>query len=68
MTTPQPYPIRTASATAPAAPRAASTAPAIAPPARHDETTRTRWMATAHDLFPAVVAGLVAVLISYAGP
>ena len=25
-------------------------------------------MATAHDLFPAVVAGLVAVLISYAGP
>lgn len=68
MTTPQPYPIRTASATAPAAPRAASTAPAIAPPARHDETTRTRWTATAHDLFPAVVAGLVAVLISYAGP
>lgn len=68
MTTPQPYPIRTASATAPAALRAASTAPAIAPPARHDETTRTRWTATAHDLFPAVVAGLVAVLISYAGP
>ncbi|WP_082615306.1 benzoate/H(+) symporter BenE family transporter [Acidovorax sp. Root267] len=28
----------------------------------------TNWMATAHDLFPAVVAGLVAVLISYAGP
>lgn len=27
-----------------------------------------RWMAAAHDLFPAVVAGLVAVLISYAGP
>lgn len=68
MTTPQPYPIRTASATAPAALRAASTAPAIAPPARQDETTRTRWTATAHDLFPAVVAGLVAVLISYAGP
>lgn len=68
MTTPQPYPTRAASATAPAAPRAASTAPAIAPPARHDETTRTRWTATAHDLFPAVVAGLVAVLISYAGP
>ncbi len=68
MTTPQPYPTRAASATAPAVPRAASTAPAIAPPARHDETTRTRWTATAHDLFPAVVAGLVAVLISYAGP
>ncbi|RQO79265.1 benzoate/H(+) symporter BenE family transporter [Acidovorax sp. FJL06] len=29
---------------------------------------RTHGMATAHDLFPAVVAGLVAVLISYAGP
>lgn len=26
------------------------------------------WAAKAHDLFPAVVAGLVAVLISYAGP
>lgn len=40
----------------------------MAPPARHDKTTRTRWTAAAHDLFPAVVAGLVAVLISYAGP
>lgn len=37
-------------------------------PSAVGRTSGSAWAATTHDLFPAVVAGLVAVLISYAGP
>jgi benzoate membrane transport protein len=37
------------------------------PPAPAAVPVRTTWQHT-HDLFPAVLAGLIAVLISYAGP
>ncbi|PTT20017.1 benzoate transporter [Acidovorax sp. HMWF029] len=43
-------------------------APATTPHHRPAGGARLRALATAQDLFPAVVAGLVAVLISYAGP
>ena len=69
MTT-QHHPTHPSPVLATASTRIAGTAPATTGPVPvlPDPATRTRWMATAHDLFPAVVAGLVAVLISYAGP
>ena len=69
MTT-QHHPTHPSPVLATASTRVAGTVPATTGPVPvlPDPATRTRWMATAHDLFPAVVAGLVAVLISYAGP
>ncbi|CAN7543733.1 benzoate/H(+) symporter BenE family transporter [Acidovorax sp. LjRoot129] len=69
MTT-QHHPTHPSPVLATASTRIAGAAPATTGPVPvlPDPATGTRWTATAHDLFPAVVAGLVAVLISYAGP
>ncbi|WP_082606848.1 benzoate/H(+) symporter BenE family transporter [Acidovorax sp. Root275] len=69
MTT-QHHPTHPSPVLANASTRVAGTVPATTGPVPvlPAPATSTRWMATAHDLFPAVVAGLVAVLISYAGP
>lgn len=67
MTT-QHHPTHPAPVLAPTSARVAGIPPATTAPVLPGRTAPTRWSATAHDLFPAVVAGLVAVLISYAGP
>lgn len=68
MTTTSPYPIHATSATATGSAHAHDTERAVPPAASPEAAVQSPWMAAAHDLFPAVVAGLVAVLISYAGP
>ena len=54
----------------PAAASAAVQAPVFTPPLPGAGSSQAGagWVAAARDLFPAVLAGLVAVLISYAGP
>ncbi|WP_010459370.1 benzoate/H(+) symporter BenE family transporter [Acidovorax radicis] len=67
MTT-QHHPTHPSPVLATASTQVAGTTPTPTASAIRNPATGTRWTATAHDLFPAVVAGLVAVLISYAGP
>ena len=68
MKIPHQHPPNSLPVLAPASASAARTPPAATAAVLPGRTAPYRWIATAHDLLPAVVAGLVAVLISYAGP